>query len=119
MGYYLAVGPKQTQEFGGCVFYTLHLQWQMDYNKKLQWKNKILINSITLLLIFYKCNKLQESLLETRQIQQSQQGNQNLIHISHANNLLYVPHFHDQRFQYTRPPFEMEVPRFDGTNALS
>lgn len=63
--------------------------------------------------------KLQESLLETRQIQQSQQGNQNSIHISHANNLLYVPHFHDQRFQYTRPPFKMEVPRFDGTDALS
>lgn len=73
--------------------------------------------------------QIQESLLETRQVRQSQQDLSDRvaafepkidnIHVSHATNPLLVPQFHENRCHYTRPLFRMEVPHFNETEPLS
>lgn len=72
--------------------------------------------------------QMQESLLKTRQIQQSQHDLSDRVAalkpkldslpVSHASNPLFAPQFHDQRSHYTKPPFKMEVSRFDGTDVI-
>lgn len=99
----------------------------MSYDLQLQWKTKIQISWMNLQSSFIN-EQIQESLLETRQVRQSQQDLSicvtalepkiDNIPISHATNPLFVPHFHENRYQCTRPPFEMDVPRTDRTDAL-